>query len=255
MPGIDESTHPPITSDSDIPCREVQFARIYDKLEPNRPIDIMIFGDGKLIIDEENLGLERVSRESLMQAWMSQKDAWTIQCKELGINIDPFTVFTYYHIQKKAYEILGAPTNSKGKERNEKYAQGESVKLSEMRGMAMCSEYAALESYIAQKIGEQAHLIVGTTIVGEDQWREAHMYTWIDGINAVLEGTLAAENEYPALMRPVNNATLQTLENGLDIECKRIGTNQTAIYGLAAGGFGARLRPKLPNSLQEATRG
>lgn len=235
--------------------RDVQFGQIYDKLEPNRPLNIALFGKQELVIDEENLDLERVTRENLEKQWESRKEAWTKQCKELGIDIDPFKVFTYYSIQKKAFQILGAPTTKTVKRDVIYDKHGGLVKLSQMKGMAMCSEYAALETYIAQKIGEPAHLVLGTTITGEKQWREAHMFTWIEGIDSILEGTLATENEFPALMVPSKKVTLETLEKGYDVECKRIGTNHSVIYGLEAGGFGTKFVPDPPASLQEATQG
>ena len=245
---------PPITT-TEHEARLVQFGKIYDKLEANKSLDIMVFGSGKLTIDVENLGLENVSLESLLRAWESKRDTWTARCKELGIEMDPFTVFKFHHIQRKAFQILGAPTTNRQKERNKRYVAEDVVPLSTMKGMAMCSEYAVLETFIAQKIGEQVHLIVGTTVVGESKWREAHMYTWIDGINAVLEGTLAVENEFPALMVATNDETLQVLEQGFDVECQRIGTKQTAIYGLEAGGFGASFGPQLPDTLQKVANG
>jgi len=148
----------------EMPFRKVQFGRVYDKLTPNSVIDITVMGHAKLVIDEENLGLEKVSRVSLNKQWESQKDAWTKQCKELGIVIDPFEVFTYYLIQEKAFAILGLPDATKKTARDNMYKMhsedGEPVKLSAMKGMAICSEYATLETYIAQKIGEPAHLIL-----------------------------------------------------------------------------------------------
>lgn len=121
---------------------------------------------------------------------------------------------------------------------------GDRVKLSETKGHAMCSEYAILSTYIAQKLGEPAHLIIGAAAeIDEDpKWREAHAYVWVDGINTIFDSVLTqCDKEYPALMKPTTPATLVTLEDGRDIEARRIGSNFSRFYGLEAGGFGVRM--------------
>lgn len=229
------------------PYRDVQFGRIYDKLEPHQLVNIAVLGNILLEIDEENLGLERISMENLQKGWDREGETFTKGLVEKGIDLDPFTVYKYYQIQRKVFQVLGKPTNNAGARDRRFRALGDHIKLSETKDHAMCSEYAMLTTYIAQKIGEPAHLIVGAAIGNdEDKWREAHAYVWVDGLNAVFD-TVQAQNdmEYPALMIPTTPATtLQTLEGGLDIEGKRLGTNFTAHYGLEAGGFGVKLAHK-----------
>lgn len=227
-----------------LPFRDVQFGRIYDRVEPHQLINIAAFGDINLEIDEENLGLERISINNLLKGWEREKEDFTRRCKENGIDIDPFTVYKYYQIQRKVFQILGKPienAEARSKRLNE---LGDNVPLSQTKGHAMCSEYATLASYIAQKVGEPAHLIIGTAVNPQDQqqWRNAHAYIWVDGINAVFDSVQAqSEGEYPALMFPTKDATLKTIEDGFDIEAKRLGSSFIAHYGLEAGGFGVRL--------------
>ena len=117
------------------------------------------------------------------------------------------------------------------------------VKLSETKGNAMCSEYAILSAYIAQKIGEKVHLVVGSAVEAsdKDKWRESHAYVWVDGLNMAFDSVLAQQdNEFPTLMTPKAPATLSSLEEGQDIEATRIGSTFTRYYGLEAGGFGVR---------------
>lgn len=249
------------TIKNEIPYRDVSFGRIYDRLEPHKPINIAAFGAIWLEIDEEKLDLERVGLGNLLKAWERVKETWTRQCQELGITIDPFTVFKYYHIQRKVYEILGRPISDDGmrkKRLGELSNFGEKVvPLSQMKGSCMCAEYAILATYIAQKLGEPVHLISGMVAIDEgdgNYWREPHAFTWIDGINGVFDSVLAqSNNEYPALMLPLQKTSLDTLEAGLDVETRRIGTTTTRIYGLMASSFGIKLAPlTVPTSLQEA---
>ena len=211
----------------EIPFRAVQHGgKVYDKLVPGGSIDIGILGKVKQVLDVENLGLEKVTNESLNKQWESQKRAWTKQCEELGIDIDPFDVFTIFLVQEKAIKVLGHPENTKQMERTIRMmnqSKEGSVRLSDMKGVALCSEFALLETYMLQTLGVSAHLISGAFVNPETQYRDPHMYTWIGGgVNAVLEGTLAREGEYPALMKPIKPTTLHTLEAGHEIACKRV---------------------------------
>lgn len=229
---------------AEAPYREVQYGKIYDHLEPNQAINIAAFGNIGIEIDEENLGLERISMENLQKGWERDKEGFEKHCKELGIELDPFEVYKYYQIQRKVFQVLGQPTQNAAA-RSRRFAEmGNKVKLSETKGNAMCSEYAILSTYIAQKIGEPAHLIIGSAAEDSDtdKWREAHAYVWNDRTNSVFDSVLAqSDNEYPALMRPTTPSTLNTLENGHDVQARRIGSNFTRFYGLEAGGFGVKM--------------
>lgn len=228
----------------DTPFRDVQYGRVYDHLGPNQGINIAAFGTITIEIDEENLGLERISTENLQRGWERDREEFTRHCAELGIDIDPFEVYKYYQIQRKVFQVLGQPTQNTTARSSRFSKIGDRVKLSETKGNAMCSEYAILSTYIAQKIGEPVHLIVGAAAEANDEhrWREAHAYVWIDGLNAVFDSVLTqGDSEYPALMKPTKPATLATLESGKDIKAKRIGSNFIRFYGLEAGGFGVRM--------------
>lgn len=234
---------------SELAFRHVQFGKIYDRLEPNKPIDISVFGGVYLEIDDENLGLEKVTLDNLKETWETQKDIWIEQCKNLNTNINPFEIFKYYHIQRKAFSILGKVIpESEGRRRDIYKKFGERAKLSELKGNAMCSEYAVLCGYIAQKIGEPIHLIIGASVDNGDEskWRGAHAFLWVDGLDVVFDGSMAqGDNEYPAIMQPTSPATLETMEDGFDVLTKRIGTEFLRVYGLGAGGFGIKLQPGL----------
>lgn len=223
--------------------RIANFGKIYDQIKSGQAVDIGIFGEVCLEIDEEKLGLEKVNLEYLQQAWEKQKESWTKQCQEADIKLDPFLVFKYYLIQRKAFQVLGKAIELEGPRRQRQIEHHNKVKLSEMRGLAMCSEYAALIAYMAQKIGEPAHLIIGMTPTGDEQWREGHAYVYIDGENIILDGVMArSDNEFPCIMVPENGGTLVDMENGFDINATRIGTNFKRIYGLDAGGFGVTIK-------------
>ncbi len=233
-----------IPSIQEHPYRDVHYGRIYDTLIPNQPIDIAVLSKVTVEIDEENLGLERVNLDNLQKGWELDKELFTKHCEESGISLDPFTVYKYYQIQRKVFQILGKPIENKTLRDKRQLELSDKCKLSEMKGVAMCSEYAILAAYIAQKIGEPAHLIIGSVLTGDNQWRESHAYIWIEGINAIFDSVQTQNpDEYPALMIPTSPTTLKTLEDGFDIEAKRIGTSITKIYGLEAGGFGAILSP------------
>jgi len=230
------------TSPVEAPYRSIQFGKVYDELQDGQAVNIAALGNIFVEIDEANLGLERVTLENLQKGWEAQSESFTQGLKERGIEADPFTVFKWYQIQRKAFQTLGEPNLNAG-ERNRRFIeQSDRVKLSETKGFAMCSEYAILSAYMAQKIGEPAHLIIGAAIPNDqEQWREAHAFVWADGLNAVFDSVQAqSDNEYPALMIPKTPVTFEALEAGLDVEAKRIGTDFTAHYGLAAGGFGVK---------------
>ncbi|HSX44308.1 MAG TPA: hypothetical protein VLE69_03365, partial [Candidatus Saccharimonadales bacterium] len=179
---------------------------------------------------------------NLEKGWGAQSETFTKGLKEHGIETDPFTVFKWYQIQRKVFQTLGTPNLNAG-ERNRRFVeQSDRVKLSETKSFAMCSEYAILSAYIAQKIGEPAKVVIGAAVTGQDdQWREAHAFVWADGLNAVFDSVQAkGDDEYPALMIPKLPVGFGVLEAGMDIAGQRIGTNFTAHYGLEAGGFGVK---------------
>lgn len=222
------------------PYRTVQFGKVYDELQDGQAVNIAALGNIFVEIDEENLGLGKVTLENLKKGWESQSETFTKGLKEHGIETDPFTVYKWYQIQRKVFNTLGTPNINAG-ERNRRFVeQNDRVKLSETKGFAMCSEYAILSAFIAQKIGEPAHVIIGAAVTRQDdQWREAHAFVWVDGLNAVFDSVQAkSDGEYPALMIPKTPVGFEALEAGMDIEGQRIGTNFTAHYGLEAGGFG-----------------
>lgn len=243
MAGISPKTSETDIADTKIAYREVQFGRIYDRLEPNKDINIASLGNIHVEIDEDNLGLEKVTSENLQNMWEQRKDSWTQQCKELGIELDPFTVFKYFHIQRKVFSVLGKATENKEHRKHRILEANSHMKLSETKDNAMCAEYAILSAYLAQKLGDSVHLIMGTTLEGEEQWREGHAFVWINGENIIFDSVnVQSENEYPGLMIPEHNEVLQDMEEGFDIKATRIGTNLSAVYGLEAGGFGARFK-------------
>jgi hypothetical protein len=246
MAGLNNVEEAPVQKKAEY--REAQFGKIYEVLSPNSEVDISAHGGIFIEIDVDNLDLEKVSKESLAAAWEKNRDKWTEQCKNLGITLDPYTVFKYYNIQRKVFSVLGKPTENQGARRERMVAANDRVKLSEMKDNAMCSEYATLATYIAQKIGESAKLIVGSVLIGDEQWREAHAYVWIEGENIILDAVQAQQlGEFPALMIPENGVTLQDMERGFDIRAKRIGIDFSVIYGLEAGGFGAKLKENNPS--------
>jgi hypothetical protein len=159
------------------PFRLIQNGKVYDDLKDGEAVNIAALGNIFVEIDEENLGLEKVSLENLQKGWEAQGENFTKGLKENGIETDPFTVYKWYHIQRKAFQTLGMP-NANASERNRRFIeQNDSVKLSDTTGFAMCSEYAILSAYIAQKIGEPAHVVIGSAVTGQDdQWREAHAF-------------------------------------------------------------------------------
>jgi hypothetical protein len=188
--------------------------------------------------------LEKISKRNLQKGWERDREGFEEYCKKLGIDLDPFEVYKYYKIQRKVFQVLGEPTQNAAS-RNFRFSEmGNRVKLSRTIGNAMCSEYAILSTYIAQKIGEPVCLIVGSAVeeADPDKWREAHAYVWNASTNIIFDSVLAqGDSEVPAIMRPTTPATLTTLESGYDVHAKRIGSTFTRNYGLEAGGFGVKL--------------
>lgn len=232
------------TSESpEAPYRHAQYGKVFDHLEPGQRINIAAFGNISIEIDEENLDLGRISTENLKKGWERDSGWFTQKCKELEVELDPFEAYKYYQIQRKTFQVLGKPAESVGMRRKAQMDKDDKVKLSEMKGTAMCSEYAILSAYIAQKIGEKVHLVVGSAVEAfdKDKWREAHAYVWVDDLKMAFDSVLAQQdNEFPALMTPKTPTTLARLEEGHDIEATRLGSNFSRYYGLEAGGFGVR---------------
>ncbi len=233
-----------IVEANEAPFRNVHFGRIYDHLEPNQLINIAAFVDLDIEIDEENLELERISMENLLKGWERDQERFVKHCAELGIDLDPFEVYKYYQIQRKVFQVLGKPIQNAAARSRRFSEMGDKIKLSQTKGYAMCSEYAILSTFIAQKIGEPVHLIIGSVVdeASVDNWREPHAYVWSVRTNTIFDSSLAQnENEYPAIMRPTVPATLAALEAGYDLQAKRVGSKLTRIYGLEPGGFGVKL--------------
>lgn len=238
-----------VNGSPETPHRHVQYGKVYDHLEPGQRINIAALGNIFIEIDEENLDLGRISPENLNKGWERDSGWFTQRCKDLGLGVDPYEVYKYYQIQRKTFQVLGKPAENVGMRRKTQLEKNDQVKLSETKGHAMCSEYAILSAYIAQKIGERIHLVIGSAVQtsDEDQWREAHAYVWVDGLNMVLDSVLARQdNEFPALMVPNVASTLSVLEEGHDIEATRVGSIFTRYYGLEAGGFGVNTGTEVP---------
>lgn len=224
------------------PYRHIQDGKVYGELQDGQAVNIAALGNIFVEIDEKNLGLERVTLENLQKGWETQAEQFIEDLQEHGIEADPFTVFKWFQIQRKVFQTLGEPNLNAGERNRHFIEQHDRVKLSETKGFAMCSEYAILSAYIAQKIGEPVHLIVGSLTPGDqEQWREAHAYVWVDGLNAIFDAVQAqTAGDDPALMIPKAPVDFSAFEAGMDIEGTRIGTDLTAYYGLQAGGFGVR---------------
>src|SRR3989344_7026237 len=125
--GLDAS----IAGFTEAPYRDVQYGRIYDKLKPNQGINIAALGNMAIEIDEENLGLERISIENLQKGWERDKDWFIKRTKELGIDLDPFEVYKYYQIQRKVFQVLGQPIQNATARSNRFREKGDRVKLSD----------------------------------------------------------------------------------------------------------------------------
>jgi len=107
----------------------------------------------------------------------------------------------------------------------------------------MCSELATLAAFIAEKIGWKVKFVIGSVITGQDNWREAHAYVWLDDLGAILDLTAVTDiNELPAIFMPTDGTTWNDMTQGSDATCKRIGTNHQEVFGLEAGGFGIRTK-------------
>lgn len=206
--------------------RKIGLGKIYDILVAGQSVEIGTISKVHLILDEENLGLEKVTRESLDKGWERNKKAWIQHCADLEIPIDPFMVYSLNRVETKAVDVLGSPKDTKPMERVLRMmskSKDESIRLSDMKGAALCSEFALLEAYMLQKLGFSANLVAGAIYNPDTQYNEGHMYTWVgSGINGILEGTLASKDENPALMLPIVPATLESLETGQLITCKRM---------------------------------
>ena len=66
-----------VTQKQEAPHRDVQYGRIYDNLEPHQLVNIAALGNISLEIDEENLGLERISLENLQKGWERERETFT----------------------------------------------------------------------------------------------------------------------------------------------------------------------------------
>jgi hypothetical protein len=227
------------------PYHEIHHGKVYDMLEADRKINIAAFGDIHITIDEQNLSLEKLTSERLTEVWEKNKETWKTYCKNANITLEPFEVYKYYCIQRKVLSVLGLVTNDITKRNNLLLSKNHNPTLSEMKGLSMCSEVSILACYIAQKLGEQARLVIGSVILPDsDNWREAHAYVWLERLNTILDITAASSaDELPALMIPTHAETFDALENGYDVECQRLGTSTKAIYGLEAGGFNYEIQP------------
>jgi hypothetical protein len=110
-----------------------------------------------------------------------------------------------------------------------------------MENLSACSELATLAAFIAQKIGWEAKLVIGSIVVGEEQWREAHAFVWLDDIPGILDlATVEDKGKLSSLYIPEEGTGWHDFEAGRDIKAKQICTNRSEFYGVEPGGFGVR---------------
>ncbi len=229
----DKTDIPPIKGKS------IHYGCYYDKLEPHRPINIAAFDEVSLIIDEENLDLDKVSLKTLKSAYEQVRPEWEALVKKHELPVDPFTLFGLHQIQRKVINVLGLAVNDEYKRKKLLIDLGSKVSLSQMKNQAMCAELAALAAFIAQKIGWEVKLVVGSVVTGEEQWREAHTFVWLDNIPGILDLTaVKSKKELPPLYIPEQQAGWHDFEAGRDIKATRIGTDHSEFFGVEAGGFG-----------------
>jgi hypothetical protein len=135
----------------------------------------------KLELDFDSFDIGGFTTEKMQGAFEKAKDSVVSWLKSCNSDVDPYTYFVCFNVQKKVEELLNV-NQKKGDglaERNAVYRQDKTPKLSELKGKTACAERAALGQYILQSCGLKSAYTGGISMEDArdlDEYAEPHSY-------------------------------------------------------------------------------
>ena len=125
--------------------------------------------------------LSGVTEENFKKLYEQNKDSVIAWLEKVGSDVEPYTYFMCSLVQNKIHQLLEVdlhvPTNSL--ERQKKYWDEKSPKLSELKGKSECGERAAFGQYLLQKAGVESAYVSGITmqdVKDSDEFPENHSF-------------------------------------------------------------------------------
>jgi len=151
------------------------------------PIGGTLFGTDlsrKLELDFDSFETGQFTEERMREAYEKSKDAVADWLKRCGSDIDPYTYFVCFNVQKKVESLLEVnPEIEDPVGRNEAYSEEKPPKISELKGKTACGERAALGQYLLQSCGLKSYYVGGVEMQDAkdpDEFATPHSYIVIE---------------------------------------------------------------------------
>lgn len=101
--------------------------------------------------------------------------------KQVGTDVDPYMFFAANHVQMMVQKLLEVKAGDEdpGFERSGKFSEGKTPALSELKGVTMCAERAALGEYLLKKVGIESAYVGGVSMADAkdgEEYPEAHSF-------------------------------------------------------------------------------
>ena len=139
--------------------------------------------DLKLRLDFESFSgeLERFNEDTLKQRFEEKKEPLLAWLKQVGTDVDPYLFFVANHVQTTVTKLLEVSNGDSdgGFKRAQKFSEGNTPALSELKGETMCAERAALGQYLLQKAGIESTYVSGVSMSDakdSDEFPEDHSF-------------------------------------------------------------------------------
>lgn len=139
--------------------------------------------DLKLKLDFENFSeqLAAVNEEAVKKRFEENKAAIIDWLKQVGSSVDPYLFFVANYAQAMTHKLLeiSADESEVPFARSEKFSGGKTPLLSELKGISMCAERAALGKHVLDKAGFESSYVGGITMADakdNEEFPEAHSF-------------------------------------------------------------------------------
>ncbi len=126
--------------------------------------------------------LQNINPRKFRELFETRQEALAQWLEQVGPKekIDPYLFFACTLLQSKVDALLQVShAKDGGLERTFKYAEEKPPALSELRGLTMCAERAALTQFLLQRIGIESAYVGGATMDdarNTDEYPEAHSF-------------------------------------------------------------------------------
>lgn len=223
-----------------------------DKLTPGQelPMGGSLFSNDltlklKLDFNAFEQQIDKFNEQNIKLVWEKSKDNVLEWLNQIGSNIDPYTYFVCYQVQKKMQTLLKVNYDSKDFVRKEIYSK-EPPMLSELKGTTACGEQAALSQFLMQRSGLESSYVSGITMnnaLDEDEFPEEHSFLSLPhpvkadkGLIFDVARPLTANHDIPRVIETAVPFTYDLLKNKEDflVEGKDVLQGEKLYFGVGA---------------------